>query len=313
MQNKLKLIERGIKQLAPRLKSCDICPRNCKVNRLGGARGYCKAGDIPVIYTAFLHRGEEPGLSGADGSGTIFFSGCNLGCVYCQNYKFSHILSGSLRSYNALADMMLKLQSEKAHNINLVTPTHFLPQILQALDIAISNGLNIPIVYNTSGYEKKEIISLLSGIVDIYLPDMKYVSEGLASDCSNAGNYSAYNKEALLEMYRQKSTASYKGDILTSGLVIRHLVIPGHIDDTMAILSWIKENIPNCLTSIMFQYQPYYKARQIPEINRTVNYDEYNKVKEFVQSLSLAGWIQDFNPKEDMAGVYFTPDKKLSE
>ncbi|MDD4183271.1 MAG: radical SAM protein, partial [Candidatus Omnitrophica bacterium] len=294
-------------------KSCDFCHRNCKVNRLGGERGNCKVGDIPVIYTAFLHRGEEPGLSGADGSGTIFYSGCNLGCVYCQNYKFSHILSGSLRSYKALADMMLKLQSEKAHNINLVTPTHFLPQILQALDIAISNGLNIPIVYNTSGYEKKEIISLLSGIVDIYLPDMKYVNEGLASDCSNAGNYSVYNKEALLEMYRQKSTASYKGDILTSGLVVRHLVIPGHTDDTMAILSWIKENTPNCLTSIMFQYQPYYKAKQISEINRTVNYDEYNKVKEFVQSLSLAGWIQDFNPKEDMAGVYFTPDKKLSE
>jgi len=264
-----------------------------------------------VAYTAFLHGGEEPAISGDLGSGTIFFSGCNLGCIYCQNYKFSHSLKGSLKSPEEIASIMLKLQKEKAHNINLVTPTHFLPQILKALHIAMSNGLSIPIVYNTSGYEKKEIIELLDGIVDIYMPDMKYISEELACECSNAGNYSYYNKEALLEMYKQKKAASYKGDVLTSGLIVRHLVIPGNVNDTIAILSWIKENISDCLTSIMFQYQPYYKASQIPRINRTVNYDEYTKVKEFTQNLGLAGWIQDFNPKEDMAGVYFTQDTKL--
>lgn len=268
-------------------------------------------GESIVIYTAFSHGGEEPAISGGSGSGTIFFSGCNLGCVYCQNYKFSQLLKGSLKSPEETADIMLKLQKEKAHNINLVTPTHFLPRILQALDIALSCGLNIPIVYNTSGYEKKEIISLLSGIVDIYLPDMKYISEGLANECSSAGNYSFYNKEALLEMYRQKRTATYKDGILTGGLVVRHMVIPGHIDDTRAILSWIKENIPDCLTSIMFQYQPYYKAKQIPQINRAVNLDEYKQVKELVQNLSLQGWIQDLTPQEDMAGVYFTEDKPL--
>jgi len=268
-------------------------------------------GEGIVIYSAFLHGGEEPAISSKHGSGTIFFSGCNLGCIYCQNYKFSHLLKGSLKSHEETAAIMLKLQKEKAHNINLVTPTHFLPQILQSLHIAISGGLNIPIVYNTSGYEKKEIIQLLDGIVDVYLPDMKYISDGLANECSNAGSYSFYNKEALLEMYRQKNKASYNEGALTSGFVVRHLVIPGHIEETAAILSWIKENIPDCLTSIMFQYQPYYKAKQIPQLNRTVSVDEYNQVKELVQNLDIKGWIQDLAAQEDMAGVYFKPDTKL--
>jgi len=311
MQSKIKLIEESLKLLTPRLKACDICPRNCKVNRTAGKRGYCKAGVVPVVYAAFLHRGEEPALSAAGGSGTIFFSGCNLGCIYCQNYKFSHFLEGSLKSPEHLADMMLKLQSEKAHNINFVTPTHFLPQILESLRIAISGGLKIPIVYNTSGYEKKEIIALLSGIVDIYLPDMKYISEGLARECSNAADYSACNKEAILEMYKQKNKASFNGDVLTSGLVIRHLVIPGHIQETATILFWIKENLPDCLTSIMFQYQPYHKAKLNSQINRTVNLDEYTYVVKLVEDLGLRGWVQDFTQKEDMAGVYFNPDTGL--
>ncbi|MCK9573985.1 MAG: radical SAM protein [Candidatus Omnitrophica bacterium] len=311
MQNKIKLIEESLKLLTPRLKACDICPRNCKVNRIAGKRGYCKAGVVPVVYTAFLHRGEEPALSAAGGSGTIFFSGCNLGCIYCQNYKFSHFLEGSLKSPEHLADMMLKLQNEKAHNINLVTPTHFLPQILESLHIAISRGLKIPIVYNTSGYEKKEIIAKLSGIVDIYLPDMKYIGEGLACECSSAADYSIYNKEAILEMYKQKNKASFNGDVLMSGLVIRHLVIPGHVTETAAILSWIKENVPDCLTSIMFQYQPYYKAKLISQINRTINLDEYNRVVKLVEELGLCGWVQDFTQKEDMAGVYFNPNNSL--
>jgi len=311
MQSKIKLIEEALKSLTPRLKACDICPRNCKANRVGGQRGYCKAGNVPVIYTAFLHRGEEPAISAEQGSGTIFFSGCNLGCIYCQNYKFSHFLEGSLKGCEALADIMLKLQSEKAHNINLVTPTHFLPQILESLHIAISGGLKIPIVYNTSGYEKKEIIAKLSGIVDIYLPDMKYISESLARKCSNAGDYNIYNKEAILEMYKQKKKAHFRGDVLIGGLIVRHLVIPGNIAETVTILSWIKENIPDCLTSIMFQYQPYYKAKLYPQINRTVNFDEYSQVKELVQNLKLKGWVQDFTQKEDMAGVYFKPDTNL--
>lgn len=313
MKNKIKLIKKGIKKLGPRLKACDICPRNCKVDRPNGKTGYCKMGEMMVIYTAFLHGGEEPAISGGNGSGTIFFSGCNLGCIYCQNYKFSRLFKGSLKTCEEVASIMLKLQEKKAHNINLVTPTHFLPQILKSLDIAISNGLNIPIVYNTSGYEKKEVIAELSGIVDIYLPDMKYISEELADECSNAANYNSYNKEALLEMYRQKKKALYMGDILTSGLIIRHLVIPGHVQDTAMILSWIKENIPDCLTSIMFQYRPYYKATLNPQINRTINLDEYNQVKKLAQNLSLSGWVQDLSPKEDMAGVYFTEDTKLSE
>ncbi|MDD4954962.1 MAG: radical SAM protein, partial [Candidatus Omnitrophica bacterium] len=153
MQNKIKLIEEAQNRLAPRLKSCDICPRECRANRLNGGVGYCKAGKDIVVYTSFLHGGEEPAISGDNGSGTIFFSGCNLGCVYCQNYKFSHALKGNVLTPEETADMMLKLQQKEAHNINLVTPTHFLPQILEALRIAVLAGFNTPIVYNTSGYE----------------------------------------------------------------------------------------------------------------------------------------------------------------
>lgn len=313
MQSKLKAIEKALNFLAPRLKACDICPRQCRVNRLNGGVGYCKAGKDIVVYTSFLHGGEEPAISGNDGSGTIFFSGCNLGCIYCQNHKFSHALKGNILTNEETADMMLKLQREEAHNINLVTPTHFLPQILEALHIAVLKGLNIPIVYNTSGYEKKEIIELLDGIVDIYLPDMKYMSEELARECSLAADYSFYNKEALLEMYRQKSTPFYDEDILTQGLVVRHLVIPGHVEETFSILSWIKENMPGCLTSVMFQYQPYYEAKKSPHLNRAINPEEYTQVKDFVQNLGLAGWIQDLTPKEDMAGVYFSQDIKLPE
>jgi len=309
MQNKSKLIDEAAKQLTRRLKTCDICPRNCRVNRLGEGVGYCKAGKDIVVYTSFLHGGEEPALSSSSGSGTIFFSGCNLGCIYCQNYKFSHALTGVKKTTRELANIMLKFQEEKAHNINLVTPTHFLPQILQSLNIAVSEGLNIPIVYNTSGYEKAEIVKLLDGIVDIYLPDMKYFNEEAAGEYSNAANYNFYCKEALLEMYRQKPKASFAGEILTSGLIIRHLVLPGSIDETITALSWIKNNLPGCLTSIMFQYQPYHKAKQIQKINRAVNLEEYKQVKEAVQNLGLKGWIQDLTAQEDMAGVYFKPDE----
>ncbi len=307
MQDKIKRIDEAAKQLAQRLKSCDICPRKCEVNRLGKGVGYCKAGKDIVVYTSFLHGGEEPVLSGSAGSGTIFFSGCNLGCIYCQNYKFSYVLKGVKKTTRELASIMLKLQEEKAHNINLVTPTHFLPQVLQSLCIAVSEGLNIPVVYNTSGYEKAEIIRLLDGIVDIYLPDLKYFNEKLAGECSNAANYSVYCKEALLEMYRQKSRVSFSGEILTSGLIVRHLVIPGYIDETISALSWIKDNLPECLTSIMFQYQPYHKAKQIQKINRSVNLEEYKQVKGAVQNFGLKGWIQDLTAQEDMAGVYFKP------
>lgn len=311
MQDKSEIIKEKIAYLKDRFKNCDLCPRDCHVNRLEGERGYCEASSDMVVYTAFLHRGEEPAISAESGSGTIFFSGCNLRCIYCQNYRFSHSLEGSVMSCDELAGLMLKLQDQKAHNINLVTPTHFLPKVLESLQRAISRGLNIPIVYNSSGYEKKETIELLSGIVDIYLPDMKYSTGIIAATCSNAANYSIYNRAAIEEMYRQQPVNLFDASILKKGLVIRHLVIPGHISETIEILSWIKQNIPNCLTSIMFQYQPYFKANLYPKINRTVSLNEYEQIKETVGQLNLEGWIQDLQQNESLAGVYFKPKSGL--
>ncbi|MCP4653504.1 MAG: radical SAM protein [Candidatus Omnitrophica bacterium] len=292
-------------KLYNRLASCDICPRNCHVNRLNNEVGYCGAAKDTVIYSAFGHTGEEPVISGQNGSGTIFFSGCNLKCVYCQNHIFSHQMKGKSLDTAALAKTMFKLQKENVNNINLVTPTHYLIQILQALKIAKKNGLNIPIVYNTSGYEKKEIIQQLRASVDIYLTDIKYTDTDMAKHFSNASNYPKYCLESVKEMYRQKPTLKLSGDIAKEGLIIRHLVLPNHIQQSKNVLSWIKENTPTACVSVMFQYRPYFKANQYAQINRSINESEYEEIKSYTQKLELNGWIQDLTPQEDMAGVYF--------
>jgi len=303
-RKKTKLAKESGNYLGKRLSSCDICPRNCKVNRLKGEKGYCGADKDMVVYSAFLHHGEEPGISGWEGSGTIFFSGCNLKCIYCQNYKFSHSVTGKRISEVDLAKIMLNLQKEGAHNINLVTPTHFLPQILGTLTIAFEDGLNIPIVYNTSGYEKEEVIKRLAGVVDIYLTDLKYMGTSLAKQYSKAPKYSAFASGSLLEMNRQVEPLMSE-KLLKKGVVIRHLVLPNHINESKKLLSWIKENTPKALVSVMFQYQPYLRAYLYPQINRSINYQEYLEIKKFVEELGLGGWVQDHNPKEDMAGPYF--------
>jgi len=304
---KSKLAEKAAVSLRKRLSSCDICPRNCKVNRLKGEKGYCGANKDMVVYSAFLHHGEEPGISGWKGSGTIFFSGCNLKCIYCQNYKFSHSVTGKRISEVDLAKIMLNLQKEGAHNINLVTPTHFLPQILGTLTIAFEDGLNIPIVYNTSGYEKEEVIKRLAGVVDIYLTDLKYMETSLAKQYSKASKYPAFASGSLLEMNRQVEPLMSE-KLLKKGVVIRHLILPNHINESKKLLSWIKENTPKVLVSVMFQYQPYLRAYLHPQINRPINYQEYLEIKKFVEELGLGGWVQDHNPKEDMAGPYFEPN-----
>lgn len=297
--------------LNQRLKNCDICPRNCHIDRLSDQIGYCGGGKDMAVYTAFLHCGEEPAISGGGGSGTIFFSGCNLKCIYCQNYEFSQAKKGKRISAEALVDTMLGLEKEGAHNINLVTPTHFLPQILESLELAFKRGLEIPIVYNTSGYEKKEIIVQLKGIVDIYLTDLRYLSSELAKNYSNAEDYPAMATESIKEMYRQCPQSVWEGDILKQGLIVRQLVLPGHIQESKNILTWIKQNTPEALPSVMFQYQPYFKASTYPEINRPINKDEYKEIKQFVEELGLeGGWIQEFKPQSDLAGVHFKPDQK---
>ena len=301
MKNKIKWIEERLERIYKRLEKCDLCPRECGVNRLKGEKGFCGVGEEIVIYTAFIHKGEEPPIVGEKGSGTIFFSGCNLKCVYCQNYKFSHLLAGKIVSTQELAELILTLQDKGVENINLVTPTHFLPQILKSLLLAFKKGFNLPIVYNTSGYEKKENIEELKEIIDIYLPDMKYFNKQLAYRYSYAEDYPFFAKRAIREMYSQKEK-----ELNHPCLIIRHLVLPGHTEDTKDILLWINNNLSKSYVSVMFQYQPYFKAGNY-SINRRVTREEYEEILEFLGRLNLQGWIQELETHQELAGVYFSP------
>ena len=309
--NKIRLISKRIDKLYERLKSCDICPRNCKVNRLKGEIGFCEMAKDLSVYTAFLHQGEEPGISEGGGSGTIFFSGCNLKCAYCQNYKFSHLNEGKVVGEDDLAQIMLKLQGKGASNISLVTPTHYLPQILKSLSISLKKGLSIPIIYNTSGFEKRAIIAQIRGIVDVYLADIRYMTPSIAKEYSNAPDYFRFCQESIIEMYKQCRHPIWNRSTLERGLIIRHLVLPGHIEESKAILSWIKKNTPTAYTSVMFQYKPYFKAGNYPQINREINISEYNQIKDFTEELDLEGWVQEFNPPEKLAGVNFSPSLEI--
>ena len=304
---KIKLLEKKADSLYQRLENCDLCPRNCQVNRLKGKKGYCGLDKDILVYTAFLHKGEEPVISGNKGSGTIFFSGCNLKCCYCQNYKFSHQMKGKQIKEPDLAKIMLKLQEKGAHNINLVTPTHLLPQILKSLLIAYQDGLKLPIVYNTSGYEKSDILENAGDITDIYLADIRYITGTLAKKYSQAQDYPEFNSSAIETMYKQKTIRINDEGLMQQGLIIRHLVLPGNIKESKKILSWIKQNTPDALLSLMFQYQPYFKAVDFPQINRRISQTEYEELKSFTEGLELDGWIQDFKPQEDLAGIYFSP------
>jgi putative pyruvate formate lyase activating enzyme len=304
---KIKSLENIHDLFYRRLQKCDLCPRNCKVNRLKGATGYCGIAKDMVIYTAFLHQGEEPPISGERGSATVFFSGCNLKCVYCQNYKFSNLVQGRIFKEEELAELMYALQEKGAHNINFVTPTHVLPQIINSLLLAFKKGVNIPLVYNTSGYEKKEIIEELSNIIDIYLTDIKYITSYLAEKYSSASNYPLFAMESALAMYNQVKRPVFCAGKLKKGLIVRHLALPGYSAETKAVVSWIKENIPEAFLSIMFQYQPYHKAESFPEINRRLNYREYQEIKNFIEKIELKGWMQHWPcQEEELAGVNFT-------
>lgn len=277
------------------LESCRLCPRMCGVNRLKGEKGICGVDARLWVSSYGPHYGEEPPLSGTNGSGTIFFTYCNLKCIYCQNYAISQLGDGEIVLEKDLANMMLYLERQGCHNINLVTPTHFVPQILSALVIAVEKGLSIPIVYNTSGYENLEILRLLEGIVDIYLPDMRYSSQEYAMKYSSAPRYPEINKLAVKEMFRQVGNLVLdKYGVARKGLIIRHLVMPGDISGTEEILRFIAEEISrDTYISLMAQYRPSYRAVDIPPLNRRITREEYKKALEIAKKLGLRNvWTQ---------------------
>ncbi|MFC1717344.1 radical SAM protein [Candidatus Poribacteria bacterium] len=285
------------------MEECQLCPRRCGANRLKGKRGFCRApGAQLVVSSSNPHFGEERPLVGDGGSGTIFLTHCNLRCVFCQNWEISHLGRGAERDIDELAEMMLRLQEIGCHNINLVTPTHYSALILKALDIAAGKGLRLPIVYNTSGWERLEILKILDGIVDIYLPDIKYWdSEMAAKYSSGAKSYPEITGKAVLEMHRQVGIAKPAEDgIMYRGLMIRHLVMPNNVSGSEKVIEWIAKDLPkDTYINIMAQYNPLYKAYDYPEISRRIKREEYAKAVDRAKELGLTNldvqgyrWLQ---------------------
>ncbi len=273
------------------MEFCQLCPRGCGVNRLLGGIGFCRAPGSTLMVSSFPpHFGEERPLVGQGGSGTIFFTHCSLRCVFCINWQISHLGRGYARNIGQLADMMLRLQKDGCHNINLVTPTHYSPHILKALDIAAGKGLRLPVVYNTCGWERMEMLELLDGVVDIYLPDIKYFDGGTAAKYSEgADSYPVITKKALLEMHRQVGVAKPAEDgIMYRGLMVRHLVMPDNVGGSEELVEWISDNLPkDTYVNIMAQYNPAYKAYDFPRISRRVTPGEYEKVVNRAKELGL--------------------------
>jgi putative pyruvate formate lyase activating enzyme len=290
----MKLNENG--ELAARseraldlLSSCTLCPRRCSINRLENERGECRIGRNAVVSSFGPHFGEEPPLVGSRGSGTIFFSGCNLHCVFCQNCEISQTTHGELVDADRLAKIMLALQSYGCHNINLVSPTHVVPQILEALPAAIRGGLRLPIVYNSGGYDSPGLLGLLDGIVDIYMPDAKYGENKKGERYSAAPLYWDWNRKALKEMHRQVGVLEINGSgVARRGLLIRHLVLPGNLAGSEIVLRFIaRELSPDSYVNIMDQYRPCYHAASYPELRRRITIDELNRVRDEARSLGL--------------------------
>lgn len=269
--------------------------------------GFCKATDKIRIARAALHHWEEPCISGENGSGTVFFSFCPLKCVFCQNYTLSHENNGQEITIQKLSNIFLNLQNQKAHNINLVTPTHYVPQIIEALKIAKQNGLRIPIVYNTSGYENVDTIKMLNGYVDVYLPDFKYFSNDLAKKYSNVSNYFEIATNALLEMFKQVGDFSLdESGIIKRGMIVRHLLLPGYTEDSKNVIAHIYDLFRDKIyISIMNQYTPLEHVKTYPELNMKVTDEEYNEVIEFALSLGVEN---AFIQEGDTAKESFIPD-----
>ena len=274
--------------------NCKLCPRGCGANRSAG-KGFCGESDALRVARASLHMWEEPPISGKNGSGTVFFSGCNLGCIFCQNHEIAHDHKGKKISPEDLAEIFLALQEKGAANINLVTAVHFIPHVISALDIAKASGLSIPIVYNSSGYESEETLRKLRGYIDVYLPDYKYRSPVLAERFSKAKNYPEIAERALREMVSQTGSCVFdENGMIKKGVIVRHLVLPGHTDDSMAVLEYLHQTYGDQIyISIMNQYTPVRKYEAYPELSRKLTTYEYGKVVKFAEKIGIQnGFLQ---------------------
>lgn len=279
-----------VRLAAEHLEECDVCPLDCGVNRMKGELGVCKTGEFAQVSSYFAHHGEERPISGRDGSGTIFFTRCNLRCVYCQNADISQLSYGREVTAESLAMMMLDLQRRGCHNINFVSPSHIVPQILAAVHLAAQKGLAIPLVYNTGGYDSLEMLSLLDGVIDIYMPDMKFGDEAVAWKYSRVKNYPEVNQCAVLEMVRQVGDLKLdEGGIAYQGLLVRHLVLPNQLAGSENILKFLAEKVSNeVYLNIMAQYHPAYHACDFPELNRRIRPEEYQEVIQRAKDLGLS-------------------------
>ena len=294
------------------LKSCNICPHKCGVNRLNGIKGRCKCDNKIKIALASVHNYEEPCISGKNGSGTVFFSNCNLNCIYCQNYEISQLGKGKEITIEHLAQIFIKQQEKNVNNINLVTPTMYVPQIIEAIKIARKKGLNIPIIYNSNGYENVETIKKLNGYINIYLPDLKYYSNEIAKKYSKIDNYFETAISAIKEMQKQVGNPIFNEEgIIQKGVIIRHLILPHHLLNTKNTLKYVKENFDeNTYISIMAQYFPTYKAKEDKLINRKLTKKEYKEIENYLYLLNLKnGYIQELGEHEEE----YVPNFDLSE
>lgn len=296
IDSKITILRKHIPAAMELLKECTVCPKNCRVDRTAGELGDCHMTDRLKISSYNLHFGEEPPISGRRGSGTIFLSGCNLACVYCQNYPISQYCHGRFHSIAQVAGMMLSLQRRGAHNINLVTPTHFVPLLMQALLEAFESGLAIPIVYNTSGYDSVKMLKLLGGVIDIYMPDMRYADPRLSRLYSAANGYPAINRRAIKEMHRQVGELHMVDGVALRGLLLRHLVLPGGIAGSKAIFEFIAREVsPQTHVSVMSQYFPAFRADEYPELSRRLTGVEYRQALDAFERAGLSnGYIQPY-------------------
>ncbi len=295
------------------MKACCLCPRECNADRINGYRGHCKMTSELMVARAALHMWEEPCITGEEGSGTVFFSGCSLGCVYCQNYHIAQGQTGKIISTERLAEIFLELQEKKANNINLVTPGHYIPQIIEALQRAKKLGLRIPIVYNSSSYEKVEALQLLEGYIDIYLPDLKYMDREPARLYSSCDDYFEYAREAISEMVRQAGPPRFDSrGMMQRGVIVRHLMLPGYLADSKNILKYLYDTYGDTIyISILNQYTPLSQVEDYPAINRRISDEEYEELVDYALEIGVEnGFIQEgetaeesFIPEFNLEGV----------